>query len=299
MMKLEQLHYFVETAKRQHIGQAARFLNITPSAISHSITALENELGRSLFTKNGRQIKLTTHGEVLLERAEFLLAEVERIRDELSTDQLKMRGHYRMVATHILCSEFLTPVWMEIQKEYPNLTAALYSSRSGDVLSRVNSDEVDLGICFCPHLGPNHEQEIIHEGKLVFCFGKEHPFLKDRTIQDLEIYPSIAAQAAEGIVNCENHPSYKKLKIKPKIVNLFDSYDVAIQALKSNKVWALLPDFLAYTHRLEIESFIPPGWDFDYSIVAIWPKNRKRNQVIDHVIKELGLFIKKIISGLE
>ena len=298
-MKLEQLHYFVETAKRQHIGQAAHFLHITPSAISHSIAALENELGRSLFTKHGRQIKLTPHGKVLLERAEFLLAEADRIRDELSVDQLKMQGHYRLAATSILCSEFLTPVWMEIQKKYPNLTAALQSSRSGEVLSCVNSGEVDLGICFCPHMGPNHEQEIIHQGKLVFSFGKEHPFLQDRKVKDLETYPSIAAQAAEGIVNCENHPAYKKLKIQPKIVTLYDSYDVAIQALKSNKVWALMPDFLAYIHRAEVESFMPTGWDFDYTIVAIWPKNRQRNQVIDYVITELGLFIKKIISTLE
>ena len=138
-MKFDQLQYFVETARRQHIGQAARFLNISPSAISHSIAALEDEFGRALFEKMGRQIKLTQHGKLLLDRAEFLLTEAGRIREELASEQSTMRGHYRMAATHTLCSEFLTPVWMSIQEEHPALTATLQTLRSGEVLARVGS----------------------------------------------------------------------------------------------------------------------------------------------------------------
>jgi DNA-binding transcriptional LysR family regulator len=297
-MKFDQLEYFVETARRQHIGQAASFLNISPSAISHSIAALEEELGKPLFIKHGRQIKLTAHGKTLLDRAEFLLAEAERIREELSSDQLKMRGHYRIAATHVLCSEFLTPMWMEIQKEHPNITAALYSLRSGEVLSRVNASEVDLGICFCPHSGPNHQQEIMHRGKLVFCFGKQHPFLKNPKVQDLEKYPSMTAQSAQGIENCENHPAFQKLKIRPKVVTLFDSYDVAIRALKSNTVWTLLPDFLAYTHHEDIVSYTPRGWDAGYSIAAIWPKYYIRTHALDHLIEKLRLTIQQTTSQL-
>ncbi len=287
-MKFDQLQYFVETARRQHIGQAARFLNISPSAISHSIAALEEEFGKALFEKRGRQIKLTHHGKLLLDRAEFLLTEAGRIREELTSDELEMRGHYRIAATHTLCSEFLTPVWMGIQKEHPNLTATLNSLRSGEVLSRVGSGEVDLGLCFSPHSGPNHEQELLHQGKLVFCFGKKHPFLKERRIEDLSQFPSIAALAAQGIENCENHPSFQKLRIQSKIVNLFDSYDVAIKALKSNSVWTLLPDFLAYSHRSEFETYIPRGWDADYKISAVWPKHRIRTQALDHVIERFA-----------
>ena len=40
-MKLDQLQYFVEAAKRQHVGQAARFLNISPSAMTRVLEKLE------------------------------------------------------------------------------------------------------------------------------------------------------------------------------------------------------------------------------------------------------------------
>lgn len=291
-MKFDQLQYFVETAKRQHIGQAARFLKISPSAISHSIAALEEELGKALFEKQGRQIKLTHHGKRLLDHALFLLSETERIREELSSDEIKMRGHYRIGATHTLCSEFLTPAWMNIQNEHAALTATLHSLRSGEIISRVSAGELDLGICFSPQSGPNYEQELLHQGRLVFCFGKKHPFLKDRRLEEMGSFPCIAALAAQGIENCEDHPAFQSLGLQPRIVNFFDSYDVAIKALKFNHVWTLLPDFLAFSHRHEIETYIPRGWSADYKIVAVWPKFRIRTQALDCVIEKISHHIK-------
>ncbi len=286
-MKLDQLQYFVETAKRQHIGQAARFLNISPSAISHSIAALEDEFGRTLFEKMGRQIKLTQHGKLLLDRAEFLLTEAGRIHEELASEHSSMRGHYRLAATHVLSSDFLTPVWMGIQGEHTALTATLHSLRSGEIISRVGAGELDLGVCFSPQSGPNYEQEVLHQGRLVIAFGKKHPFLKDRRVEDLDRFPMIAALAAQGIENCENHPSFQRLGIQPKVANMFDSYEVAIKALRHSQCWTLLPDFISYNHRSEIETYIPRNWEADYKIVAVWPKFRIRTQALDYVIEQV------------
>lgn len=287
-MKLDQLQYFVETAKRQHIGQAARFLNISPSAISHSIAALEEEFGRPLFEKLGRQIKLTQNGKLLLDRAEFLLSEVGKIHEEMASSSSTMRGHYRLGATHTLSAEFLTPVWMETQGSHPALTGTIHSLRSTDVVSRVSSGELDLGICFSPQSGPNHEQEVLHNGKMIFCFGKKHPFLKDRRIEDLDKYPCLAALAAQGIENCENHPAFLKYRIKPNVTTMYDSYDVAIKALNHSKSWTLLPDFLAFNYKDQIETYSPRGWDADYKIVAVWPKFRIRSQALDFITQKVS-----------
>jgi DNA-binding transcriptional LysR family regulator len=290
-MKLDQLEYFVATARRQHIGQAALFLNISPSAISHSISALEAEFGKQLFEKHGRQIKLTHHGKLLLDRAEFLLSEADRVREELASGEMAMRGHYRIAATHTLCAEILTPVWMDLQEKNPALTSTLQSLRSGEIVSRASSGEIDLGLCFSPHPGPNHEQAVIHHGRLVFCFGKRHPFLKERRIEALAEYPAIAAMTAQGIENCETHPSFQTLGLRPKTINLFDSYDVAIQALKSQRVWTLLPDFLAYSRSADIETYVPRGWEADYKVAAVWPKFRIRTQALDLVIENTAAMI--------
>lgn len=288
-MKIDQLQYFVETARRQHIGQAARFLNISPSAISHSIAALEDEFGRTLFEKVGRQIKLTNHGKMLLDRAEFLLEEIGRLHEDLSSEQSTMRGHYRIAATHVLCSDFLVPAWVKIQKDNPILTSSIQTLRSGDIISKVISGEIDMGICFSPQSGPNFEQEVIHEGQLVLAFARKHPFLRDRKIEDLNIYPSIAALSAQGIENCENHPMYQKFRIQPKLINMYDSYDIAITMLLNSHAWTLLPDVIAQKYSSKIEIYTPKSWNAPYKISAVWPKFRVRTQALDFLLKEFIL----------
>ncbi len=286
-MKFDQLLYFVETARRQHIGQASRFLNISASAISHSISALEDELGKKLFEKKGRQIKLTQAGKQLFERAEGLLSDVQSLKDEISSDQKEFRGHYRIAATHLLSSKYLTSAWMSIQANNHSLTGTLQSLRSGEILTKVNSGELDLGFCFSPHTGPNHEQELIHTGELLICCGKKHPFLKEKNAANLSKYPAIAALSTQGIENCENHPSLQKLNIQQKVINLFDSYEVAIEALKTNTVWTLLPDFIANKYEQEIVTYIPKGWSADYTISAVWPRYRFRTPVLDLLVHKM------------
>jgi DNA-binding transcriptional LysR family regulator len=108
----------------------------------------------------------------------------------------------------------------------------------------------------------------------------------------------MTAQAVQGIENCENHPAFQQFNIKPKIINLFDSYDVAIRAIQSNHVWALLPDFLAYRFQTEIETYVPRGWDADYTIAAIWPNYHIRTQALDCIIKKMEALIKETVSRL-
>ena len=292
-MKIDQLQYFVETARRQHIGQAALFLNISPSAISHSIAALEEEFGVNLFEKIGRQIKLTQHGKLLLNRAEFLLEEVSKLHEDLSSDQSSMRGHYRIAASHALCSEFLTPAWLKIQKDHPALSGTIHTLRSGDIIAKVVSGEVDIGLCFSPQSGPNFEQQTIYEGQLVLAFGKKHPFMKNRKIEDLNLYPAVAALSAQGIENCENHPVFQKYRISPKISNMYDSYEIAIAALTCSQAWTLLPDIFAKKFSSKIEYYTPKSWDAPYKISAVWSKFRIRTHALDQLMDEVSLLLNK------
>jgi DNA-binding transcriptional LysR family regulator len=295
-MKLDQLQYFVETARRQHIGLAAKFLNISPSAISHSISALEEEFGQTLFEKQGRQIKLTHHGKLLLDRAEFLLSEASRISQELSSDRIELSGHYRIAATHMISSQYLASTWMQIQSEHQNLRATLLSLKSGDVLSQVTTGEADLGFCLSPHSAPNIEREVIHEGRLLICMGKKHPFFKDPKIESLGTYPSLAALGVQGIENCESHPAFQKFRLTQKVINFYDSYDVAIECLKMNNTWALLPDFIALKHKSFLQSYVPKGWDASYQLVAIWPKYRLRTTALDLVVERFKETISKSLE---
>ena len=76
-MTLEQLRIFIAVAERQHVTEAARALNLTQSATSAAIAALEERHDVRLFDRVGRGIVLTDLGRSFLPEARAVVARAE------------------------------------------------------------------------------------------------------------------------------------------------------------------------------------------------------------------------------
>ena len=72
-MTLVQLRVFVAVAERQHVTRAAAALNLSQSAVSAAIAALEEEHGVRLFDRVGRGVTLAPPGRVFLREARAVL----------------------------------------------------------------------------------------------------------------------------------------------------------------------------------------------------------------------------------
>lgn len=72
-MTLQQLRYFVETARTLHYTKAAKQLNISQPSLSYAISQLSKKLGVQLFKKEGIKVSLTEYGEAFLPYAESAL----------------------------------------------------------------------------------------------------------------------------------------------------------------------------------------------------------------------------------
>ena len=82
-MELNQLEYFRTLASIRHFTKAAQAINISQSALSRSITKLEQELGTPLFTRGTKDIQLTPQGQHFLIHAERALRELEKGKQEI------------------------------------------------------------------------------------------------------------------------------------------------------------------------------------------------------------------------
>ena len=94
-MTLNQLGYFYQAAVLQHFNQAAEKINISEPSLSRSITALENELGVTLFEKRGRNVTLTKAGEIFLEHVTQILDDVTR-----ASNKMQDRKSTRLNSSH-------------------------------------------------------------------------------------------------------------------------------------------------------------------------------------------------------
>ncbi|WP_101723141.1 LysR family transcriptional regulator [Eggerthella timonensis] len=83
-MELQQLRYFDEVARTQHVTNSAKKLNVAQPALTQSIRRLERELGVPLFERVGRNVRLTACGEALEKRIAPLLAALDELPEELA-----------------------------------------------------------------------------------------------------------------------------------------------------------------------------------------------------------------------
>ena len=88
-MEIKTLRYFLAVAREENMTRAAEFLHVTQPTLSKALKALEDELGRKLFTRHSFSISLTEEGTLLRDRAADLISMADKIEQEfLSLDDV-------------------------------------------------------------------------------------------------------------------------------------------------------------------------------------------------------------------
>jgi DNA-binding transcriptional LysR family regulator len=145
-MDLSDLRAFVAVAEELHFGRAADRLVYTKSHVSQIIARLERELGLPLFSRNTRQVELTSAGSQLLSRARTVLAAVADFRREAADLAGQARGQLRIAyapATGALTTRLVAEV------SAPGSALAIQiepKPSSPHVIRAVLDGEVGLGI---------------------------------------------------------------------------------------------------------------------------------------------------------
>lgn len=143
-MELRQLYYFVKVAKKEHVTQAAEELHVAQSAVSRQIHQLEEELGVKLFVQKGRNLQLTPVGQLLLKRAEVILADLERAVVEIHEFMDPEKGEIRLGFPHSLGISLIPQVVASFRKLHPNVKFRFKQGMFPSLIRDLVKGEIDL-----------------------------------------------------------------------------------------------------------------------------------------------------------
>src|SRR3954462_13751792 len=144
-MTLEQIRIFVAVATREHVTQAARELNLTQSATSAAVAALEARYQTKLFDRVGRRIVLTAAGKAFLVEARSILVRVasaETVLDDLAGLQ---RGQLALAASQTIPGYWLPATIHRFNAAHPAIRLSLSIGNTEQVAARVREGTADLG----------------------------------------------------------------------------------------------------------------------------------------------------------
>src|SRR6201995_5224591 len=199
-MTLEQLRIFVAVAEKQHVTRAAHELNLTQSATSAAIAALEARYGVKLFDRIGRGIALTRTGSDFLVEARAGLARAKDATQVLDDLPGLKRGSLSIAASQTVGNYWLPRRVQTFHAAYPGLRLKLSISNTEQVARMVREGSADLGLVEGEVDESLLAADEIDGDSLILAVGAKHPWANRTKVsaKDLPTSPWILRERGSG-----------------------------------------------------------------------------------------------------
>lgn len=119
-MNIQVYQSFLTVVQCRSFTQAAKFLNFTQPTISNHITALEEEYGVTLFTRDGKNVYLTQAGKIFVPMAQQIMNDYQRSQEQMRQFRKKNYSMKIGVSTQGI-NFYLLPVLNKLKQEFPEL----------------------------------------------------------------------------------------------------------------------------------------------------------------------------------
>jgi DNA-binding transcriptional LysR family regulator len=159
---LSTLAVFLAVAEERSFTKAGKRLGVSPSAMSHAIRGLEEDLGLRLLSRTTRSVAPTEAGERLLTRLRPALNDVQDVLGELSSLRDKPAGRLRLLVPRVAGTAVLGPKLVTFTHDYP------------DVVLDITADDTRLDIVAGGFDAGIHFGEYIQKDMIAVRVSKDH-----------------------------------------------------------------------------------------------------------------------------
>ncbi|HEY4547414.1 MAG TPA: LysR family transcriptional regulator [Pedomonas sp.] len=182
-MDLRQLLYFTTLAETLNFHRAAERLHISQPPLTVAIRKLEEELGAPLFVRGPRGVSLTAAGEAALEAARATLSHADHVRHAVREGSLGERGRLQVGFVGSATYELLPKLIPLFRRRYPNVDLVLEEGASIDIVRKIRSHQLDVGIVRLPLLELTQlDTQVIEMDELVVAVPMSSPLAQRRSL---------------------------------------------------------------------------------------------------------------------
>ena len=222
---------FLAVAEERSFTQAGKRLGVSPSAMSHAIRGLEENVGVRLLSRTTRSVAPTEAGERLLARLRPGLADIQEALDQISELRDKPAGCVRLVVPRLAGTTVLGPKLAKFTRDYPNV---ILDITADDSRIDIVAGGFDAGI----HFGEYIQKDMIavrvskdHRAAIVASpsYFKSHP--KPKTPHDLLKHRCINFRhGSAGVYRWEFDKGKKSLSVAVNGPLIVDDVETLVRA---------------------------------------------------------------------
>ena len=173
---------FVSVAETNSFTKAAQIMNLTQSAISHSIKSLEDLLGVCLIERSGKRLSITQDGNIYLSRCKKVLRELDIAQQELTNLKQWSQGRIRIGATHSMVKYVLPAVLREFRECFPRCEVVVETGDSASLLDKLDHAEIDYAFGMKTKQPNWCEYEQLFTDEMGLVTSSAHPWAQEDSI---------------------------------------------------------------------------------------------------------------------
>ncbi|MCA0368129.1 MAG: LysR family transcriptional regulator [Proteobacteria bacterium] len=199
-MTLERLRIFVAVAERDHVTAAARALNLTQSAVSNALAALEAEHQVRLFDRVGRGVALNATGRAFLPEAKAVLARAAAAEAALADMSALRRGRLAVFASQTIASYWLPRRLVAFHAAHPGIELDVQIGNTREVAQAVLNGDAEIGLVEGVVDASALTQIQVGSDRLAVVVTPDHPwaFAKRLSARDLIESPWVLREPGSG-----------------------------------------------------------------------------------------------------
>lgn len=291
---ISQLMAFAKIVETGSLSKAARELNLTPSAVSKSLSQLEERLGVLLVKRTTRSLSLTDQGYAFFEHARVLLEEIERAIEETNRFRTRIEGTLRITSSIAFGLSQLQPLIGRYMEAHPHVTIILSLD---DRFVNLAEEQYDIAVRVTAARDWGYAARNLGPIRWVYCASPRYLEKHGEPVRpgDLAGHRCLAypAMTPNGVWSFRKDDQVEEIKVDP--IMICNSSSAILQAVLSGQGIACLPTYIASRSIVERKvSLVLPQYRaaISHTLYAMYFKSKYANPVIrsflDFVAKEIG-----------
>ena len=253
---LERIHLSIvqQVEKQGSLTAAAGVLNLTQSALSHSMKKLEQQLGIDVWLREGRSLRLTQAGQYLLAVANRVLPQLDQAESLLRQFAQGERGTLRIGMECHPCYQWLLKIVSPYLSAWPDVDVDVKQKFQFGGIGALFGYEIDLLVTPDPLYKPGLHFEPVFDYEQVLVVAGCHPFAQ-------QAYVKPAQLAGETLITYPVSPErldvYTQFLapagIAPRRHKTIETTDIMLQMVASGRGVAALPRWLVEEYAAKMD----------------------------------------------
>lgn len=297
-MELNYLRVFYEVAKTGKFSETSQRLNVSQSALSRSVSLLEETEGVSLFDRSKKGVSLTPKGLEVFKLCEKLFQTEKEIENLCRGLHEKCEGPLRFAASDHVINDFLVRPLHEFRQQYPKTKPCIRAGTPDEIIHFLLTTDCEFALMFAKINTPQVDFRRLHpETMSLVC----HPDLwkecksssNEKTLRKLIAkYGYISSIGA----TLDRRPS----RVLVELFGEIPPIGLEINSQESQKRFCLAGEGVAYLTRFMVKKEIEQGHLFEIPVENIhdfhlWLARPKGK----HLSLTSRTFLKYLIPDLE